>query len=262
MAAACSTMSSRPSASPANIATPRSRQASRSTACPSSIERQPDTWKPPMVTAIPAARNGRAMSRARWILIGLNADQRDHAEIIVSPKAGLRKAGTFRRARVRLVVSTSMSIATSRSGEPAARRNRPQSAYTAASEFARTHRSPPTNDVSSFRRNATVFIRMSWKRRAAGAGITQHFVGSFLCAVIAQSRLAGTQTPPASRVKPLFAQKLLRRGFLACSDQRRGDFGHEARHFVLDLIVCLESDIGSRESLRQSRRPRPSSRSR
>ena len=64
-AASRSTASSRPSASPANMAMPISRQASRSTARPSSIDRQPETWKPPMATGMPAARNGRAMSRAR-----------------------------------------------------------------------------------------------------------------------------------------------------------------------------------------------------
>src|SRR5207248_3811120 len=32
---------------------------------PSSIDRHPETWKPPMATAIPALRNGAAMSRAR-----------------------------------------------------------------------------------------------------------------------------------------------------------------------------------------------------
>jgi hypothetical protein len=47
------------------VTIPISRHASRPFARPSSIDRQPDTWKPPMATGIPASRNGRAMSRAR-----------------------------------------------------------------------------------------------------------------------------------------------------------------------------------------------------
>ena len=51
---------------------------------PSSIDRQPDTWNPPMATGMPASRNGRAMSSARGILVGLHADQPDQAEIAVA----------------------------------------------------------------------------------------------------------------------------------------------------------------------------------
>ena len=65
-----STSSSRPSsASPAKIEMPISCASRISGGISGSIERQPETWKPPMQTGRPAARNGRARSTARgnWL---------------------------------------------------------------------------------------------------------------------------------------------------------------------------------------------------
>ena len=42
-----------------------------------SIDRQPETWKPPITTGSPAARNSRARSTARGELVRLHADQAD-----------------------------------------------------------------------------------------------------------------------------------------------------------------------------------------
>ena len=50
-----------------------------------SIAMQPLTWKPPMQTGMPAARNGRAISTARGKLVGLHTDQADQPVTAVPP---------------------------------------------------------------------------------------------------------------------------------------------------------------------------------
>ena len=55
---------------------------------PSSIERHPDTWKPPMATGIPASRKRSRDVEGTGILVRLDADERDKTEISVTSKAG------------------------------------------------------------------------------------------------------------------------------------------------------------------------------
>ena len=48
----------------------------------------PETWKPPITTGMPAAHNGRAISSARGILVGLHTDKPDKPEVSVAAEIG------------------------------------------------------------------------------------------------------------------------------------------------------------------------------
>ena len=69
----------RPSPSPANSVTPRSSASFRSAGVPAASRCSRETWNPPITTGMPAARNWRARSSARGILVRLHADQPDKA---------------------------------------------------------------------------------------------------------------------------------------------------------------------------------------
>ena len=114
----------RSSASPANMEMPISRHASSSTARPSSIDRHPDTWKPPMATWIPAARNGRAMSSARGYWFDWTPTRPTKSESY-RWRRKTRRAGPGTSMWVLVSSITSMSMATS-GPTPAARRNPPR----------------------------------------------------------------------------------------------------------------------------------------
>ena len=144
-AASRSTASNRPSASPANIEMPSSRQASRSTALPSSIDRQPDTWKPPIATANAGrTERPRNIERAR-ILVRLHADQRHQAEIAVARGSARSSAGMF-DAGVGLVddVDLDLDVGTEHAPLRAIRGN----AVDRGERIRRDHRPPPADHVA------------------------------------------------------------------------------------------------------------------
>ena len=121
-AASRNTMSSRSSASPANMAMPMSRQISRSTARPSNIDRHPDTWKPPMATWMPASRNGRAISRARGYWFDWTPVSATRPKLPWDRKRA-RSVGTSMRVLVSSITSISMATSgpsTCRSAQSAA----------------------------------------------------------------------------------------------------------------------------------------------
>ncbi len=62
-------------------------------------EAHPDTWKPPMATAmLKLAERPRDIQRAR-ILIGLNPDERDHSQIAVTMQARDQRGDVHARVR-------------------------------------------------------------------------------------------------------------------------------------------------------------------
>jgi hypothetical protein len=62
---------------------PISRQASSPTDLPSSMDRQPETWKPPIATGNAGVAERLGDIERTRILVRLHADQRHHAEIVV-----------------------------------------------------------------------------------------------------------------------------------------------------------------------------------
>ena len=97
-----------------------------------------------MATGIPAARNGRAMSSARGILVRLNADERDESEIAVAPKAGEERRHVD--ARVGLVDHLDVDGDVRPEHPPLGAIGR--DAVDGGERIRRDHRPPPADDVA------------------------------------------------------------------------------------------------------------------
>ena len=82
-AASCNTSSSRPSASPAKIETPRSCASWMSSGISFSIARQPETWNPPMTTWTPGRAQRPGDIECAREFVRLHADDPDKAEAAV-----------------------------------------------------------------------------------------------------------------------------------------------------------------------------------
>ncbi len=121
-----------------------SRQASSSTARPSSIDRHPDTWKPPIATWNSGSPERPRNVEGARILVRLDTDQRNHAETTVTPQTG--DECRHIDAGVRLVdhLDVDVDVRTEDAPLRAIRRN----AVDGGERIRRNHRAPPPDHVA------------------------------------------------------------------------------------------------------------------
>ena len=109
-----------------------------------SIGRQPETWKPPIITWTPAARNGRAMIHRAGEFVGLHADNPDQTETAV-----VGDAARIVRVLTRVLVSSMAMTSMGRSGPRIAALGRAIGEAEDGGKRVRRHgRAQPLHDIA------------------------------------------------------------------------------------------------------------------